>query len=397
MAANLRAAADTGGTEVSWLPPTMKPTMTRRLPSRTPGIAPAAFAIAAAVALAAFVSAAAPAVPPAAAASKRPEVRLDGYLEYRKAGALIIDAQRVRADAKTRFKGSGKVRSIAAVPLGYEMQVRGKRQADGTILAREIIARPNGRAFLEDEILRGTNQAEQAYVKAQRIYDTMPDGREKPIGALVTTGPPVDRARRIVDRLLPAYVDPKSVRVYVVDNKEWNAMAMANYSIYVFSGLMADMDDDELAIVLGHEIAHATCEHSRRQAKKGLVGGLAGAVAALGAEMIDNDVARQAAQGATALGVTTAGNVYSREDEDQADHVGLRYVYEAGYDVTRAPALWKRFAVKYGDGSRVENFFFGSHSLSSERAADLQREIRANYADPAKDPPSRAHRGGEAP
>ena len=150
---------------------------------------------------------------------------------------------------------------------------------------------------------------------------------------------------------------------------------------------MADMDDDELAIVLGHEIAHATHEHSRRQAKKGRIGDLAGTVASLGAGMLDNDLARQAAQGATALGVTTVGNVYSREDEDQADRVGLRYVYEAGYDVTKAPNLWKRFADKYGDGSKVENFFFGSHSLSSERAADLTREIRANYSDPAKDPP----------
>ena len=371
-------------------PPTMKPTMTQRRPPRFPAATRAAIALAAiAFALVAI------AAPPAAAARSK-DLRLDGYLEYRKAGALIIDAQRVRTDSKTRFKGSGKVKMIAAVPLGYEMQVKGTRQRDGTILAREIVARPNGRAFMEDEILQGTNQAEQAYVKAQKVSDTGADGKEKSIGALVTTGPQVDRARRIVDRLLPAYIPPNSVRVYVVDNKEWNAMAMANYSIYVFSGLIADTDDDELAIVLGHEIAHATHEHSRRQAKKGLIGGLAGTVAILSAEMLDNDLARQAAQGATALGVTTASNVYSREDEDQADRVGLRYVYEAGYDVTRAPNLWKRFAAKYGDGGKVENFFFGSHSLSSERAADLEREIRANYSDPAKDPPSRAPKGAGA-
>jgi predicted Zn-dependent protease len=171
-------------------------------------------------------------------------------------------------------------------------------------------------------------------------------------------------------------------------------MAMANHSIYVFSGLMADMDDNELAIVLGHEIAHATYEHSRRQAKSGMISGIAGSVASLGAGMIGNDMARSAAQGATALGVTTVGNVYSRGDEDQADRVGLRYVYEAGYDVTKAPALWRKFAAKYGDGSKVENFFFGSHSLSSERAADLEKEIRLNYSDPAKDPPSNLKNSG---
>jgi Zn-dependent protease with chaperone function len=268
------------------------------------------------------------------------------------------------------------------------MQVKGTRQPDGTVLAREIVARRNGKAFMENEVIQGTNQAEQAYVKAKKVSDTGPDGKEKSLGALLTTGPQVDRARRIVDRLLPGYVPAKSARVYVVDNKEWNAMAMANYSIYVYSGLMADMDDDELAIVLGHELAHATQEHSRKQASKSMVGGIAGALASAGAEMLDNDLARSAAQGATALSVTTFGNVYSREYEDQADRVGLRYVYEAGYDVTKAPNLWRRFAARYGDQTKVENFFFGNHSLSSARAAALEREIRNNYANAAQDPPT---------
>ena len=68
----------------------------------------------------------------------------------------------------------------------------------------------------------------------------------------------VDRVRRITGQLLPPYVEPERVRVYVVDNPEWNAMAMGNYSIYVFSGLLLDMDDDEVAIVLGHELVHAS-------------------------------------------------------------------------------------------------------------------------------------------
>jgi len=153
---------------------------------------------------------------------------------------------------------------------------------------------------------------------------------------------------------------------------------------------MADTDDDELAIVLGHEIAHATHEHSRRQAKQGLIGGIAGQAASIGAEMIDSDLARGAAQTATALGVTTFGNVYSREYEDQADRVGLRYVYEGGCDVRKAPRLWRRFAEKYGDQDQVTNFFFGDHSLSSKRAAALEKEIARNYGDPKKDPPTRA-------
>jgi Zn-dependent protease with chaperone function len=316
--------------------------------------------------------------------------KVAGYLEFRKPGFLIVDGQRIQITPKTKFRGSGNVKSIDAIPLGYEIKASGTLHADGTIAASALEARPNGMAFLEEDVLSGTQQAEDAYVEAAKVYQPGADGKEQVIGKLLTSGPQVTRARAIVDRLLPTYVDPKAVSVYVVENKEWNAMAMANFSIYVFSGLMADMDDDELAIVLGHEIGHATYEHSRKQAKKGMFTGIAGQMASLGAEVLDSSLARTAVQQGAALGTATFGNYFSRDDEDQADRVGLRYVYEAGYDYRKAPELWRRFAEKYGDSDQVTNFFFGDHSLSSKRAADLEREIAHNYADPAKDPPSHA-------
>jgi Zn-dependent protease with chaperone function len=366
---------------------TLKVTPMNRILGLLPAVRPAnGLALVACVILASSLAS----PPPVTASTGSKSVKLDGYLEFRKPQLVVVDAQRVVTDKKTKFKGSGKAKSLETVPLGYEVQVKGVRQPDGSVLARDIVAKPNGKAYMEDEIIAGSTQAEKAYVQAKKVYEPAADGKEQTIGTLITTGPEVDRARRIVDRVIPSYIDPKSVRVYVVDNPEWNAMAMANYSIYVFNGLMKDMDDDELAIVLGHEIAHASHEHSRRQAKKGTITGIAGQVANMGAGLIGNDLARQAAQGATALGVTTFGNVYSREDEDQADRIGLRYVYEAGYDVNKAPGLWKKFAAKYGDKSKVENFFFGNHSLSSERAQALTKEIKNNYGDPAKDPPSHA-------
>ena len=105
--------------------------------------------------------------------------------------------------------------------------------------------------------------------------------------------------------------------------------------------------------------------------------------------MLKNDTARAAAQQGAAVGAGTVSNTYSRDYEDQADRVGLRYVYEAGYDYKKAPVLWRRFAEKYGDGSPIENFFFGDHSLSSKRAAALEKEIKNNYSNPSKDPPTK--------
>src|SRR6185436_8004444 len=195
-------------------------------------------------------------------------VKVSGYLEYKKPGYLIVDAQRIQVSGKTAMHG--KVKRAADIPLGYEIAARGTRAKDGTIAAKEIEAKSNGMALLESDVLKSTNETEKAYLQAKQVYDQGADGKQVSIGALHDSGPKVDRARKIVDRILPSYVDPKKVRVYVVDNKEWNAMAMANYLIYVFDGLMNDMDDDELAIVLGHEIAHATHEHSAKQAKKNL-------------------------------------------------------------------------------------------------------------------------------
>ena len=314
---------------------------------------------------------------------------VNGYLEYKKGSFLIVDGQRVETTAKTKLK-AGKTRTVADLPLGWVVRASGTRGPDGTLVASQIEAKPNGSEFLESDVLAGTNAAEKAFVQAKKVADAGPDGKEHVIGTLLDSGPQVDRARGIVNRLLPAYVPADKVRVYVVDNPEWNAMAMANFSIYVFSGLMKDLDDDELAVVLGHELAHATYEHSRRQAKTGMIGGLTGTAASIGASYIDSDLGRAAAQQATAIGVTTMGNVYSRDHEDQADRVGLRYVYEAGYDYRKGPDLWRKFAKKYGDGDKVTNFFFGDHSLSMKRASDLENEIARNYADPKKDPPTHA-------
>ena len=171
---------------------------------------------------------------------------VDGYAEWRVGACVIADAQRVCPASGLKFKGEGDARSFAAIPLGYELKAKGKRQRDGSLLAREVEAKPNGKALFEGEVRSATDQAEAQARQSGRFGDT-----KAPVGKLIESGPRVERVRRIVDNLLPAYVPRESVRVYVIENKEWNAFAMGNYSIYVFTGLLDDMDDDEVAIVLG--------------------------------------------------------------------------------------------------------------------------------------------------
>jgi Zn-dependent protease with chaperone function len=319
--------------------------------------------------------------------------KVDGYAEWHVDGCLIADAQRVCPAPGMKFKGKGEARSFATIPLGYELKAKGTRRADGTLLAREVEAQPNGSAMFEGEVRAATDQVE-AHVRRAGYFGDDPGSS---MGRLVESGPQVDRVRRIVDTLLPPYLQPEDVRVYVIENKEWNAMAMGNYSIYVFSGLLDDMDDDEVAIVLGHELVHASHEHSRKQFKRDMWIQLAALGALAATSSIDDDTKRAVVGLAVAAGASAWKSGYGRGMEDQADRVGLRYAYEAGYDITKGPRLWNRFAKKYGEGNKVANFFFSDHSLSAARATKLEREIAFNYPDgPKPDGPARTARRPEA-
>jgi Zn-dependent protease with chaperone function len=320
--------------------------------------------------------------------------KVDGYAEYRLGDCIVADAQRVCPAPGLKFKGGGEAKSFATIPLGYELKAKGKRRADGTLLAREVEAKPNGSAMFEGEIKAATDQAEAQARERGRFYSD----EKTSVGRLIESGPQVDRVRHIVDTLLPPYLHPEDVRIYVIENKEWNAFAMGNYSIYVFTGLLDDMDDDEVAIVLGHEIVHATHEHSRKQFKRDMWIQIAALGAMAATSTVDDDT-KQAVLGLAVLaGASAWKNGYGRGMEDQADRVGLRYAYEAGYDITKGPRLWNRFAKKYGEGNKVVNFFFSDHSQSAARATKLEKEIAYNYPDgPKPDGPARQARGASPP
>lgn len=304
--------------------------------------------------------------------------KLEGYAEYRDGDILVIEGQRVVVLAKTRFDGGSVARSFASIPLGSEVKVEGSRRKDGVLVARKVEVERNGSGLFESDLSRSFDQIEAEWRRRGEVFEES-NGRTYVVGDLLERGPDVVRARRIAESLVPPYLPPTTFRVYVVDNPAWNAMAAPNGSVYVFRGLLDDMDDDEVAIIVGHELVHVTHEHSRKQAKQsiwaqiGLAGGRGAAEAAMGrggGSMI-GDLA--------SLSTSAWMNGHSRGQEDQADRVGLRYAYAAGYDVTKGPELWLRFARKYGSGNKTKNFFFGDHSVALDRARNLDREVKLNY------------------
>jgi Zn-dependent protease with chaperone function len=315
--------------------------------------------------------------PLAPAEEKQKTHNFEGYAEYRKGGVLIVDGQRVVAGPAMKNKSKGGL-DLENVPLGYEVKIKGVRQADGSVLALEFEAKPNGSAMFEGDALHATGELEQAFLRLGRLPREMGGSR------LRTSGKEVDRVRRIALRMMPSYKDPDEFRFYVAGDWEWNAFACANGMVVVNVGLLEEMDDDEVALIVGHELAHATHEHTRRSMKKAMWGALITAGVQGAAEAIEDDELRTIAQGAAALGSLAWNNGYSRGLEDQADRVGMRYAYEAGFDVTKAPRLWRKFARKYGESDKVSNFFFGDHSLSLQRATHAEVQLAMNFPDAAE-------------
>lgn len=301
-----------------------------------------------------------------------------GYAEFRKAGTIVVDGQRIKVGAKTSFSGPN-IRSLNDIPLGYEVEVSGARQPDGTIEASSVSAKPNGVAMYEKDVLNATDQIEKEWVSRGMMYEPTSAGKGIKIGEIAESGPRVNRVRRIMDRLRPPYVSGERLRVRVVDTKEWNASAMGNGAIWVYSGLLDAMSDDEMAIVLGHELTHYTHEHTRRNMKRGMFTQIIGLGAIVASSTIDNGAVRASAMLGSALGMTAFSSGYSRDLEDQADRVGLRYAYEGGYDPRTGPVLWGKFKQKYGESNKVQNFFVGSHSRPSDRIKNIEKELAVNY------------------
>ena len=313
--------------------------------------------------------------PLAAAAAK--DEKVEGYAEWQKGNLIIVDGQRVRPAQKIKYK---KIGSLYDIHLGWEVKAKGTRAADGTLVAREIEAKPNGTAMFESEVLQATNEIEQIWVEEGKMFEPGPGGKNKAIGEISESGPRVDRVREITTRLVPPYVSSDSVRVRVIETDEWNAAAMGNGAIWVYAGLIDAMSDDELAIVLGHELAHYTHEHSRRNAKRGMWTQMLAVGAMASSQAIGGGATRSAVELGSVLGLSAFGSGYSRDLEDQADRVGLRYVYEAGYDVHQGPGLWAKFGEKYGESDSVSNFFFGSHSRLTDRIRNIEKELALNYS-----------------
>ncbi len=152
----------------------------------------------------------------------------------------------------------------------------------------------------------------------------------------------------------------------LVESKEVNAWCMAGGKVVVYTGLLpVAQDETGLAVVLGHEIAHAIAGHGSERMSQQLVAQLGG-VALDTALQSKPDQTRQIWGSVYGLGAQYGALLpFSRQQESEADHLGLIFMAMAGYDPHAAVSFWSRMTAASGGGKPPE--FMSTHPSDQTR------------------------------
>lgn len=223
----------------------------------------------------------------------------------------------------------------------------------------------------------GVDRKQMMAVSSEQIDQASDQAYEKLIaqerskGALNSNQAQVSRVRAIASRLIAqtGAFRPEARswqwEVNVITSPEVNAWCMPGGKIAVYTGLIEKLGatDDELAAVIGHEIAHALREHARERASEQAVAGagisILAAVAGLG------DVGQKGMEYAY-MGLLGLPN--SRRHETEADRIGVELAARAGYDPRAAITLWQKMGQVAG-GEPIK--FLSTHPSREDRMADL--------------------------
>jgi len=210
---------------------------------------------------------------------------------------------------------------------------------------------------------------------AAQAYETeLKTARDK--GALNTDKAQLERVTRVAKRIVAvaptfrADAAGWNWQFNVQKTDELNAYCMPGGRIMVYSGLIdkLDLSDAELATVLGHEIAHALREHTRERVSRDYAQQLVvqGAAAVAG---VSADVANIAGM----IGQVTFQLPFSREQESEADTIGLELMARAGFDPHAALTLWNKMNSAAGGGSTPK--FLSTHPAPKERIHDIEKNL----------------------
>lgn len=159
----------------------------------------------------------------------------------------------------------------------------------------------------------------------------------------------------------------------LVESKEVNAWCMPGGKVVVYTGILpVTKTEMGLAVVLGHEIAHAVAEHGKERVSQAMLTELGG-MALNEALKTNTEQTKQIWNTAFGLGAQYGVLLpFSRTQESEADHLGLIFMAMAGYDPHEALTFWQRMAAQGGDKPPE---LLSTHPSDDTRIADIQKEL----------------------
>ena len=175
---------------------------------------------------------------------------------------------------------------------------------------------------------------------------------------------------------------------YVGDPEIVNAYAFPGGHVMVFEGLWDEKEGlvqtvDELAAVIGHEIAHVNCRHSTEEMTREMLPNLVLAGGLIWAEIENDDDLQMLFSGLMLVHDGLIVTKYSRVDELEADRIGMMYMAKAGYDPAAAPRVWERLSGNHDDQVEKVLSIFSTHPRDYKRVKELRKslpEAQAIYA-----------------
>ncbi len=215
------------------------------------------------------------------------------------------------------------------------------------------------------------DQIEQA--GAQQFVTTVKEAQQK--RALVARDhPQAQRLNRIARRIIPftAAWNPRASdwrwEVALINSDQINAFCLPGGKIAFYTGILGQLNlsDDEAAMVMGHEMAHALREHARERLAKSTATSLG---LRLGSELLGlGNLGAAAAD----MGTQLLTLRFSREDESEADLVGLELAARAGYRPDASVSLWQKMGKANGAGGLA---FLSTHPSGPQRIETLRSNV----------------------
>lgn len=210
---------------------------------------------------------------------------------------------------------------------------------------------------------------------AQQYQQMMAQARAKRALA-PDSHPQLQRLTAIAQRLIP-FTPPWNDRarqwrweVNLIASQQINAFCMPGGKIAFYTGILdkLNLTEDEAAMVMGHEMAHALREHARERIAKTQATGIG---LSLGAQLLGlGDLGNMAAN----LGTQLLTLQFSRSDESEADLVGLELAARGGYDPSAAVTLWRKMGNATG-GKQGGLAFLSTHPSGPARIRELEQNV----------------------